>query len=264
MKKLPIICLIVMMFTVVTAHSQPYPYEVAPCGTKDFTTAEGLPPGGIICLDIYLTAAWGAHAAGGVWIDASGSLSDISIVSAGRCMNDGSEGCVWDWTSGAGANVPGAGGPGTHMLVVASLGGTPPDGDGDLIIGTMQLQNLGPGADDATVNFTTIPSVATWTPINDSDVIPGQIVISEVCDCTTDADCDDGNFCNGVETCDGACGCDVGSNPCPTDTTCNEDTDTCDPIPATGIPTLSEWGMIIFMTIILGIGVVTLVRRRMV
>ena len=30
------------------------------------------------------------------------------------------------------------------------------------------------------------------------------------------------------------------------------------------IPTLSEWGMIIFMTIILGIGVVTLVRRRMV
>ena len=29
------------------------------------------------------------------------------------------------------------------------------------------------------------------------------------------------------------------------------------------IPTLSEWGMIIFMTIILGIGVVTLLRRRM-
>jgi hypothetical protein len=32
----------------------------------------------------------------------------------------------------------------------------------------------------------------------------------------------------------------------------------------TAIPTLSEWGMIIFMTIILGIGVVTLLRRRMV
>jgi len=30
------------------------------------------------------------------------------------------------------------------------------------------------------------------------------------------------------------------------------------------IPTTSEWGIIIFMTIILGIGVVTLVRRRMV
>jgi hypothetical protein len=33
---------------------------------------------------------------------------------------------------------------------------------------------------------------------------------------------------------------------------------------ATPIPTLSEWGLIIFLTIIMGIGVVTLVRRRMV
>jgi hypothetical protein len=30
------------------------------------------------------------------------------------------------------------------------------------------------------------------------------------------------------------------------------------------IPTLSEWGMIIFMTVILGIGVVTMLSRRMV
>jgi hypothetical protein len=30
------------------------------------------------------------------------------------------------------------------------------------------------------------------------------------------------------------------------------------------IPTTSEWGMIIFMTIILGLGVITLLRRRMV
>ena len=33
-------------------------------------------------------------------------------------------------------------------------------------------------------------------------------------------------------------------------------------LPPNAIPTLSEWGMLIFMTIILGIGVVTLVRRR--
>ena len=37
----------------------------------------------------------------------------------------------------------------------------------------------------------------------------------------------------------------------------------CDPPSASQIPTLSEWGMIIFMTIILGIGVVTILRRRM-
>jgi cobalamin biosynthesis protein CobT len=39
--------------------------------------------------------------------------------------------------------------------------------------------------------------------------------------------------------------------------------DVCDSAQA-AIPTLSEWGMIIFMTIILGLGVITLLRRRMV
>ena len=38
--------------------------------------------------------------------------------------------------------------------------------------------------------------------------------------------------------------------------------DVCEPLSAADIPTLSEWGIIIFMTIILGIGIVTLVRRR--
>ena len=33
-------------------------------------------------------------------------------------------------------------------------------------------------------------------------------------------------------------------------------------IPSHEIPTLSEWGMIIFMTIILGIGVVAILKRR--
>ena len=39
--------------------------------------------------------------------------------------------------------------------------------------------------------------------------------------------------------------------------------DACDQLSAADIPTLSEWGFIIFMTIIMGIGVVTLVSRRM-
>jgi hypothetical protein len=38
----------------------------------------------------------------------------------------------------------------------------------------------------------------------------------------------------------------------------------CDPVTAADIPTLSEWGMFIFMTIIIGMGVVALLRRRMV
>jgi hypothetical protein len=40
--------------------------------------------------------------------------------------------------------------------------------------------------------------------------------------------------------------------------------DVCEPPSIAAIPTLSEWGMIIFMTIVLGIGIVALVRRRMV
>jgi hypothetical protein len=40
--------------------------------------------------------------------------------------------------------------------------------------------------------------------------------------------------------------------------------DACDPLSAANIPTLSEWGVIIFMTLIMGMGVVTLVKRRMV
>ena len=258
MKKLPIICLLVMIFSVGTTHAQQY--EVAPAGTKEFRTAFAVIPDGTISLDIYLTDAGFLQYSGGVWIDFSGSTDDIALVSAGRCMQNGSEGCVGPWTDYAGANVPGAGGPGTHMLVVGSIG-VPTDRDGDMIVGTVTFYNTGPN--DATVNFTTIPSVATWTPTDDSDVIPGAIVISQVCDCIEDAACNEGSFCNGEEYCF-ECACYPGTNPCPTDTTCNEATDSCDPIlTAASIPTLSEWGMIIFMTIILGIGVVTLVRRRM-
>ena len=262
MKSLLIVSLLVMVFAVGTAHAQPFLYEVAPCGTKDFTTAADVVPGGTICLDIYLTGVGVGNRqnAGGFDIDSSGSVSDITIVSAGRAFQDGSEGIVGPWTNGAGANIPYPAGPGTHMLVVANLGGAAPDGDGDLIIGTFTLQNTGPN--DATVNITLTPSTGTWTPLDDNNVVSGAIVISQVCDCIEDSACNEGLFCNGEEYCF-ECACYQGTNPCPTDTTCNEVTDTCDPIPATGIPTLSEWGIIIFMTIILGMGVVTLVRRRM-
>lgn len=263
MKKVLLETLLVMVFAVGTSHAQPYLYEAAPCGTKDFTTAADVVPGGTICLDIYLTGVTAPQNAGGAWLDVSDSVADIAIVSAGRAFQDGSEGIVGPWTDEAGANIPNPAGPGTHMLIVANLGGAAPDGDGDLIVGTVTLQNTGPN--DATLNFGIGQLFSVWTPIHNIDTVEGQIVISQVCHCTIDEDCDDGNFCNGAETCDAPnCTCEPGTDPCPTDTTCNEDTDNCYPIPPTGIPTLSEWGIIIFMTIILGLGVVTLVRRRMV
>jgi len=46
--------------------------------------------------------------------------------------------------------------------------------------------------------------------------------------CTTNAECDDGAFCNGLESCvSGAC--QAGSSPCQAGETCNETTDMCDP-----------------------------------
>jgi hypothetical protein len=55
--------------------------------------------------------------------------------------------------------------------------------------------------------------------------------------------CDDGDSITVNDTCsDGVCSGEL--------------------VAASQIPTLSEWGMIIFMTIILGIGVVTLLRKR--
>ena len=44
--------------------------------------------------------------------------------------------------------------------------------------------------------------------------------------------------------------------------TCSDGVCLGEPGGAAAIPTLSEWGMIIFMTIILGLGVITILRRR--
>ncbi len=38
--------------------------------------------------------------------------------------------------------------------------------------------------------------------------------------------------------------------------------DACEQVDTAAVPTLSEWGMIFLMTIIMGLGVVTLFRRR--
>ena len=48
------------------------------------------------------------------------------------------EGCVGNWLNGVGANVPtAAAGACTHLLQVGNLGGAAPDGDGDIIVGTV-------------------------------------------------------------------------------------------------------------------------------
>ncbi len=44
--------------------------------------------------------------------------------------------------------------------------------------------------------------------------------------CESDAECDDGQFCNGAETCN-AGACESGADPCLAGETCDEGTDTC-------------------------------------
>lgn|GEM_PF-1853240 len=59
------------------------------------------------------------------------------------------------------------------------------------------------------------------------DVETGECVPAPAA-CTTDEECDDGLFCNGVETCDVEAGaCLPGTNPCAEGQTCDEETDTC-------------------------------------
>jgi hypothetical protein len=218
MRRLALFCFLVMVFGLETARAQQY--EVAPSGTKAFTTHEGLAPGGSISLDIYLTGAGAPQHAGGVWIDFSASTDVLAYVDAGIASPP------WDPPGPMITPFP----PGIVWIVVRSVAGVPGDGDGDIPIAGITFQNTGPG--DATVAFTTIPGVPTWSPLNDEDIVPGSLVISQVCDCTTDADCDDGIFCNGAEICDTPnCMCLMGVDPCDDGDRCtldcDEDGDTC-------------------------------------
>ena len=73
----------------------------------------------------------------------------------------------------------------------------------------------------------------------DADCCTGLECVDDVCaevvGCAGDADCpDDGLYCTGVESCDTATGdCVASGDPCTGNTVCNDDTDTCDPVPCT-------------------------------
>ena len=71
-----------------------------------------------------------------------------------------------------------------------------------------------------------------------------------------DVACDNGQWCDGIETCDAIAGCLQGLDPCPS-SLCDETTDTCAP---EGIPTVSGWGTII-LALLLVAGWKTLLAR---
>lgn len=83
---------------------------------------------------------------------------------------------------------------------------------------------------------------ADGNPCNDdSPCSTSDACLQGLCVGTT-LNCDDGLFCNGLETCNPSNGCVPGSNPCPAAFECDEMADQCfDP----GIPTVSQWGIIV-------------------
>jgi hypothetical protein len=181
MKKLLMVCALVLLSGAGSALAQPA-YEFAEAGTKNFITEAVIAAGEQISLDLWLTDVSAPQQAGGAWIDFSASTGEISYVSGGRCLAGGAEGCTGPWQNNAGIfiNEPvsedSGGGPGIVLYQVVNLGGAAPDGDGDLIVGTLTLECSAPG--DAAVDLTVIPGVATWIPIDDTTVQPATLTLS--------------------------------------------------------------------------------------
>ncbi len=59
----------------------------------------------------------------------------------------------------------------------------------------------------------------------------GSTRFAVLCPCADSAACDDGLFCTGVEICNSTNQCEDNDDPCEIDEICNEETDSCDPLP---------------------------------
>jgi hypothetical protein len=196
-----------MLVGVTHAMAQSGIYAAAIDGTKPFASEATIEVGQQMTFDVYLENAPGQATSGGVWVDFRTSSAFISYVSAEMALTSGSSVTgPWDPASGGMANEPD--GVGTIMIVVGQIGGggASPDGDGDIIVARVTLECTAPG--DANIRLWTIPGFGTWGPpgngyddiaINAATPNPTLVVHQG---CAVDADCDDGDYCNGVETCD--------------------------------------------------------------
>ena len=102
-----------------------------------------------------------------------------------------------------------------------SLEYTPPGTVTTSVPGT--TTTTAPGATTTSVpgtTTTTAPGTTTTSAPETTTSIPEG-------GCTADAECDDGVYCNGVETCDLEAGCQPGSDPCEENERCSEEDNTC-------------------------------------
>lgn len=62
----------------------------------------------------------------------------------------------------------------------------------------------------------------SFVAMTDQGSAVAECTIDVYCTCATDNHCDDGLFCNGLETCNDGCVCIAGNAPCTSDQTCTE------------------------------------------
>ncbi len=125
---------------------------------------------------------------------------------------------------------------GIHTVVETDPDGysstTPNEESRDVVLGNSYVVNFG---DTITIITTTTTSIivppptttTSVTPVTTTSVITTTTTIPvPPPECITDADCDDGNFCNGIETCaEGTC--QSGQTPCAPEQICSESLDVC-------------------------------------
>jgi len=173
MKKLSIICSMLMVFGVISApafavndYDVDYlesgnPGGVLPGSLKTWDSAGILVnDGDTFLVDVWMRNASGAATNGGLWIDFDGDLLAITAVDA----YDGSV-LPGPWTAGNTGKIPnptGGSPPNSYAVTLANLAGVAPDSDGDIPTARVTFECLGEGVADVVVMG--IPSFDTWAP----------------------------------------------------------------------------------------------------
>ncbi len=274
MKKLPAVGMFVLVFALMsgTAFAQAQylidgvnpldlVLETAPPNDCATVTIE-LDPGGVINTSL-ITAT--------CWID----YDESQVLIKNLVVADDDAGGPWD--PGFTSVIPDPNGPGSYYVLVGNFSTVPID-QGPIPICEVEFCSQGLGESEIDIHpglsFSNIVGDTTvWDPYVDYGLISLiQIVPPPPPDSDDDSIPDDVDNCpydpNPSQTnsdsdshgdaCDN---CPLVDNEDQEDSNGNGIGDACDTDDAQ-IPTLSEWGMIIFITIILGISVAMLLRRK--
>ena len=223
MKKLSIISACALLFGLMAGPvmAQTYIFDVDPTAGKDIQTDITISAFDSVTLDMYLSGAGAPQNAGGFWLDFTGSTADISYVSATQAIPP--------WIAG-GVIVNEPAGPGTLLMQNANLGsGAAPDGDGDILIGSVTLQ--GTSVVPATLTLSIVPggSPTLWSPLADATVVSGNFTVQKDCCMNVggiDPSCatNNGLWCDGYAICSTACTCTpIDTNPCDDGDSCTLD-----------------------------------------